>query len=225
MVPDIVGLYVDPPDHAVVPCVDEKSQIQALARTARLLPMQPGQAERRAERTHDYRPHGTTSLFTALDVNTGTAIGQTHPGHRAAEFRKFLSSQRNPASGPCQHESAYSPLPAGRRVVPTRRLSPATPAGVDVNNHAGAPLAGVLAALTLDTAPSLPYACKCGLTLPKQKTRPRCGRRTLGSGPRASGRRTIPRIAHPIATTGSPRHGGDLHADVALLLSQTPVSD
>ena len=84
---DIVGLYVNPPDHAVVLCVDEKSQIQALDRTAPLLPMQPGQAERR---THDYRRHGTTSLFAALDVKTGTVIGETHRRHRAVEFRKFL---------------------------------------------------------------------------------------------------------------------------------------
>ena len=84
---DIVGLYVNPPDHAVVLCLDEKSQIQALDRTAPLLPMQPGQAERR---THDYRRHGTTSLFAALDVQTGTVIGQTHRRHRSVEFRKFL---------------------------------------------------------------------------------------------------------------------------------------
>src|SRR5215831_806772 len=65
---DVVGLYVNPPEHAVVLCVDEKSEIQALDRTAPLLPMQPGQAERR---THDYKRHGTTSLFAALDVQLG----------------------------------------------------------------------------------------------------------------------------------------------------------
>ena len=84
---DIVGLYLDPPDHTVVLCVDEKSQIQALDRTAPLLPMRPGQAERR---THDYRRHGTTSLFAALDAKTGTVIGETHRRHRSLEFRKFL---------------------------------------------------------------------------------------------------------------------------------------
>jgi transposase len=84
---DIVGLYIDPPDHAVVLCVDEKSQIQALDRTAPLLPMQPGQVERR---THDYRRHGTTSLFAALDVKTGQVLGETHRRHRAVEFRHFL---------------------------------------------------------------------------------------------------------------------------------------
>src|SRR5438105_6276720 len=68
---DIVGLYLNPPDHAVVLCVDEKSQIQALDRTQPLLPMRPGQAERR---THDYKRHGTTSLFAALDVKAGTII-------------------------------------------------------------------------------------------------------------------------------------------------------
>lgn len=84
---DIVGLYVSPPEHAIVLCVDEKSQIQALDRTQPLLPMRPGQAERR---THDYKRHGTTSLFAALDIATGKVIGEFFPRHRAAEFRKFL---------------------------------------------------------------------------------------------------------------------------------------
>ena len=70
---DIVGLYMNPPDRAIVLCVDEKSQIQALDRTQPLLPMRPGQAERR---THDYDRHGTTSLFAALDIATGTVIGR-----------------------------------------------------------------------------------------------------------------------------------------------------
>jgi transposase len=84
---DIVGLYVNPPDHAVVLCVDEKSQIQALDRTAPLLPMRPGQAERR---THDYTRHGTTSLFAALDAKTGKVIGEMHRRHRSMEVRQFL---------------------------------------------------------------------------------------------------------------------------------------
>jgi transposase len=71
----------------LVLCVDEKPQIQALNRTAPLLPMQPGQAERR---THDYRRHGTTSLFAALNVKTGHVVGEMHARHRAIEFRKFL---------------------------------------------------------------------------------------------------------------------------------------
>jgi transposase len=84
---DIVGLYMSPPEKALVLCVDEKSQIQALDRTAPLLPMRPGQIERR---THDYKRHGTTSLFAALDVATGNVIGSLHRRHRAVEFRKFL---------------------------------------------------------------------------------------------------------------------------------------
>ena len=84
---DIVGLYIDPPEHAMVLCVDEKSQIQALDRTQPVLPMRPGQIERR---THDYRRHGTTSLFAALEVKTGKVIGQTHRRHRSVEFRNFL---------------------------------------------------------------------------------------------------------------------------------------
>lgn len=86
---DVVGLYLDPPERALVLCVDEKSQIQALDRTAPLLPMRPGQAERN---THDYVRHGTTSLFAALDVQSGRIIGQCFPRHRALEFRKFLDT-------------------------------------------------------------------------------------------------------------------------------------
>jgi len=86
---DIVGLYMSPPEKALVLCVDEKSQIQALDRTAPLLPMKPGQVERR---THDYKRHGTTSLFAALDVATGKVIGSLHRRHRAVEFRKFLDA-------------------------------------------------------------------------------------------------------------------------------------
>jgi transposase len=84
---DIVGLYLNPPDHALVLCVDEKAQIQALDRTQPILPLAPGRAERR---THDYRRHGTTSLFAALNVATGEVIGQLHRRHRSAEFLKFL---------------------------------------------------------------------------------------------------------------------------------------
>jgi transposase len=86
---DIVGLYLAPPDRAMVLCVDEKSQIQALDRTRPMLPLRPGQAERR---THDYVRHGTTSLFAALDVKTGKVIGECHRRHRAIEFRGFLDT-------------------------------------------------------------------------------------------------------------------------------------
>jgi transposase len=86
---DIVGLYLDPPDRAVVLCVDEKSQIQALDRTQPMLPMRPGQVERR---THDYKRHGMISLFAALDVKLGKVVGRCFPRHRAKEFRKFLDT-------------------------------------------------------------------------------------------------------------------------------------
>ena len=86
---DIVGLYLNPPERALVLCVDEKSQIQALDRTAPLLPMRPGQIERR---THDYARHGTTSLFAALDAKTGKIIGQNQQRHRSVEFRSFLDT-------------------------------------------------------------------------------------------------------------------------------------
>ncbi len=86
---DIAGLYLNPPDKALVLCVDEKAQIQALDRTRPLLPMRPGQVERR---THDYRRHGTTSLFAALEVTTARVIGHLHQRHRATEFRHFLDT-------------------------------------------------------------------------------------------------------------------------------------
>jgi transposase len=86
-VTDIVGLYLDPPERAVVLCVDEKSQIQALDRTQPGLPLKKGRA---ATMTHDYKRHGTTTLFAALDVKSGQVIGECLPRHRAREFLKFL---------------------------------------------------------------------------------------------------------------------------------------
>ena len=85
---DIVGLYMSPPDKALVLCVDEKSEVQALDRTAPLLPMRPGQIERR---THDYRRNGTISLFAALDTATGKVIGSCQQQHRSVDFIKFLN--------------------------------------------------------------------------------------------------------------------------------------
>lgn len=86
---DIVGLYLNPPERALVLCVDEKAQIQALDRTQPLLPLRPGQIERR---THDYERHGTTSLFAALEMASGKVIGECHRRHRAVEFRQFLDT-------------------------------------------------------------------------------------------------------------------------------------
>lgn len=86
-VTDIVGLYMSPPDKALVLCVDEKSQIQALDRTQPGLPMKKGRA---ATMTHDYKRHGTTTLFAALDVKSGLVIGECQPRHRAKEFIRFL---------------------------------------------------------------------------------------------------------------------------------------
>jgi transposase len=84
---DVVGLYLNPPAHALVLSVDEKSQIQALDRTQPMLPLRPGQVERH---THDYVRHGVTSLFAALDTRSGDVLGACYPRHRAVEFRKFL---------------------------------------------------------------------------------------------------------------------------------------
>lgn len=84
---DVVGLYLSPPDKAIVLAVDEKSQVQALDRSQPLLPLEPGRPERH---THDYARHGTTSLFAALNVATGQVIGACHPRHRHQEFLRFL---------------------------------------------------------------------------------------------------------------------------------------
>src|SRR5712671_5143804 len=89
---DIVGLYIAPPEKALVLCVDEQSQIQALDRTQPLLPMRPGQPERRS---HDYTRHGTVSLFAALNAATGKVIGKCFARHRGREFLKFLREIEN----------------------------------------------------------------------------------------------------------------------------------
>src|SRR5256886_11583534 len=86
---DIVGLYLQPPDKALVLCVDEKAQIQALDRSQPILPLRPGRIERR---THDYTRHGTTTLFAALNTKRGKVIGEFHQRQRAREFRKFLTT-------------------------------------------------------------------------------------------------------------------------------------
>jgi hypothetical protein len=86
---DIVGLYLNPPDKALVLCVDEKAQIQALDRSQPVLPMRPGQVERR---THDYTRHGTTTLFAALNAKSGRVISECHRRQRAREFRTFLDT-------------------------------------------------------------------------------------------------------------------------------------
>ena len=86
---DVVGLYMNPPEHAVVLCIDEKTGIQALDRTQPILPMRPGQVERR---THDYKRNGVTDLFAALNLATGQVVHQTRSQHRAIEFRRFLDA-------------------------------------------------------------------------------------------------------------------------------------
>jgi transposase len=86
---DVVGLYLDPPEHAVVLCADEKSQVQALARSQPAFPMMPGMPQKR---THDYVRHGTTTLFAAFNVADGTVISEVHRRHRASEFKKFLAT-------------------------------------------------------------------------------------------------------------------------------------
>jgi len=85
---DVAGLYLEPPQNAVVVCVDEKPQIQALNRTRPVLPMRPGIPERH---THDYVRHGTTTLFAALEVATGMVTDACHPRHRDGEFLRFLT--------------------------------------------------------------------------------------------------------------------------------------
>jgi transposase len=98
---DVVGLYYNPPEKAVVLCVDEKSQVQALGRSQPVLPMMPGVPERR---THDYARHGVTSLFAAFSIADGTVISELHRRHRATEFLKFLKKiGKSVPSGPDVH--------------------------------------------------------------------------------------------------------------------------
>jgi len=106
---DIVGLYLDPPLKAMVLCVDEKSQIQALDRTQPLLPLAPGIPERR---THDYARHGTTTLFAALDIATGEVIGETHRRHRGVDAAQRWTAR-------CRHDHLHDLLrvrPGGFRI-------------------------------------------------------------------------------------------------------------
>jgi transposase len=97
---DVVGLYLEPPENAVVVCVDEKSQIQELDRTRPVLPMRPGIPERQ---THDYVRHGTTTLFAALEIATGTVTDACYPRHRHGEFLKFLKTVAAAYPGPDLH--------------------------------------------------------------------------------------------------------------------------
>ena len=119
---DVVGLYLNPPERAVVLCVDEKSQIQALDRTAPILPMLPGTPQRA---THDYRRAGTSSLYAALDLTTGKVIGSLHSRHRAIEFKKFLQTleERSPPSSMCTSCSTTAPRTRRRPSTPGSLLT------------------------------------------------------------------------------------------------------
>ena len=109
---DICGLYLNPPERAVVLCMDEKSQIQAIDRTRPILPMLPGTPERA---THDYKRHGTSSLYAALDLATGKVIGSLHERHRAIEFHKFLQTDRPRGSRPSRPCTSCSTTAAPTR--------------------------------------------------------------------------------------------------------------
>ena len=124
---DVVGLYLHPPERAIVVCVDEKSQIQALARTAPNLPLRPGSPERR---THDYVRHGTTTLFAALEVATGRVTDQCFDRHRHAEFLAFLKLVAKAyRGGSCTWSwttTAPTPIPRSRPGSPTIPASTCT---------------------------------------------------------------------------------------------------
>ncbi len=129
---DVIGLYLAPPENAIVLCVDEKSQIQALNRTQKTLPMQPGHAE---QRTHDYVRHGTTTLFAALEIATGKVTGLCKNRHRHQEFLAFLKHlaraypdrRAAPGDGQLRHPQA-APRSAGwRRTRGSTSTSPRPP--------------------------------------------------------------------------------------------------
>ena len=118
---DVVGLYMDPPENALVLSVDEKTQIQALDRTQPMLQLKPGQIERR---THDYKRHGTASLFAAFDVASGEVMGRITKRHRAIEFLAFLRpdlASRPSRSGRSPHSRSlqHSQDPENPKLVPT----------------------------------------------------------------------------------------------------------
>ena len=130
---DVVGLYLAPPENAIVLCVDEKSQMQALNRTQKTLPMQPGHAE---QRTHDYVRHGTTTLFAALEIATGKVTGLCKKRHRHQEFLAFLKHvaraypDRRAAPGDGQlrrPQARRGPRPGWRRTRGSTSTSPRPP--------------------------------------------------------------------------------------------------
>jgi transposase len=131
---DIVGLYMAPPERALVLCVDEKSQIQALDRTAPLLPMKPGQIERR---THDYVRHGTTSLFAALDTRTGKVIGQNQQRHRSEEFRNFLDTHREERARSTGRSPHHGQLRNAQNEVDSKLAGQAPPLPRPLHAHLG----------------------------------------------------------------------------------------
>jgi hypothetical protein len=146
---DVVGLYVDPPAHAVVLSVDEKSQIQALDRTQPGLPMKPGRA---GTMTHDYKRHGTTTLFAALNVLDGTVIGRNMQRHRHQEFIRFLN-----------HRAAGS----GRESNPRHRRQLCDPQASE-----GAKMAGPASALDIPLHPYLRFLAQRGRRLLRQAHAP-----------------------------------------------------
>ena len=132
---DVVGLYIDPPEKAVVLCVDEKSQIQALDRSAPVLPMMPGMPERRS---HDYVRHGITTLFAALDVATGEVTGSIHRRHRAAEFCRLAAqsrqsnAERRGHAHQCQAVTVLVPREEGKLLVLVPDPTPRKHSGISV---------------------------------------------------------------------------------------------
>ncbi len=147
---DVVGLYVDPPAHAVVLSVDEKSQIQALDRTQPGLPMKPGRA---GTMTHDYKRHGTTTLFAALNILDGTVIGRNMQRHRHQEFIRFLNT-------------IEAQVPVGK-VDPRRRRQLCDPQA-----SKGAPMAGAASPLDVPLHPDLSILAQCRRRILRQTHAP-----------------------------------------------------
>ena len=157
---DVVGLYVDPPAHAVVLSVDEKSQIQALDRTQPGLPMKPGRA---GTMTHDYKRHGTTTLFAALNILDGTVIGRNMQRHRHQEFIRFLNAieAQVPAAkaDPCHRRQLRHPqapkVRAGSRAIPRGpSTSPRPPPHGSTPSRASSPSSPDAASSAASSAPS-----------------------------------------------------------------------
>ncbi len=169
---DVVGLYLNPPTHAVVLSLDEKTQIQALERTQPLLPLRPGLP---ARQTHDYRRHGLTSLYAALEVASGAVVGECSERHAGADFLRFLKTLHHPCSG--RGRAGWTSRRSGAKSLVDGRAFPSAPAGTvrAAASHRESRALPLVARLRGDRAPPGPGTGQrtfgCDVALPSANSR------------------------------------------------------